>query len=350
VHAPDGQHAADVARRAQREHDRGADVAHHAAGGRGGAIVGGEVGGRHRLPGGQHLPRQRLAGREHQAARGVRAFARGVADDQPAPVLVGQREHGQVGAGQLHRMPGNVGQHLAGLGAGQQPGGDLGAGLDPALLAAGRLVQPRVLHRHAGRGAQRDQHRLVVLGELPAAALVGQVQVAEHFVPDPHRDAEEAAHRRVPVREARRCRVPGDVGQAQRPRIIDQQAEQAVALRPVMDLADFLLAQADRDELGEPASLADHAQRAVRRVHQADRGLHDPPQGGLQVQTRADRDNRLQQAAHPVPGAQHDLQPGLQLGEQLVQLQGRQQLWVARTRFHEVPSRRLPPGDDARSA
>ncbi len=97
----------------------------------------------------------------------------------------------------------------AGLGTGQQPGGDLGAGLDPALLAAGRLVQPGVLHRHARRGAQRDQHRLVVLGELAAAALIGQVQVAEHLVADPHRHAEEAAHRRVPVGEAGGSRVLG---------------------------------------------------------------------------------------------------------------------------------------------
>jgi Nitroreductase family len=75
-------------------------------------------------------------------------------------------EDGEVGAGELACPPGNVGQHLAGLGAGQQPGGNLRAGLDPALLAAGRVIQPGVLHCDVGRGAQGDQHRLVVLGEL----------------------------------------------------------------------------------------------------------------------------------------------------------------------------------------
>jgi len=113
----------------------------------------------------------------------------------------------------------------------------------------------------------------------------------------------------------------GDVGQAQRPGIVDQQAEQPAALRPVVDSADLLLAQADGDEFGQPPVLADHAQRPVRRVNEPDRGLDDPPQRGLQVESRANGDDRLQQGSHPVPGGQHGLQPSLQLGEQLVQLQ-----------------------------
>ena len=282
VTAPDGEHAADVARRAEREHHRGPDLAHRAAGGLGGALVGGEVGRRHRLAGGQHLAGQGVAGRQHQAAGRVRAVTVGVGDGQPASPLVGQREDGEVGAGELACPPGDVGQHLAGLGAGQQPGGNLGAGLDPALLAAGRVVQPGVLHRHAGRRAQRDQHRLVVLGEVAATALTGQVQVAEHLVADPHRHAEEAVHRRVPVREARRCRVRGDVGQPQRAGVVDEQAEQAAALGPVVDPGDLVLAQPDRDELGQPpfaaVIVADDAECAVGRVDQADRGLDDPPE------------------------------------------------------------------------
>ena len=81
--------------------------------------------------------------------------------------------------------------------------------------------------------------------------------------------------------------------------------------------------------------LADDAERAVRRVHQADRGLDDPPQHGFQVQTGADGHDRLEQAAHPVPGTQHGLQPDLQLGQELVELQLRQQVWASfRTRSH----------------
>jgi hypothetical protein len=46
--------------------------------------------------------------------------------------------------------------------------------------------------------------------------------------------------------------VGSDVGQPQRPGVVDQQAEQATALGPVVDPRDLVLAQADRDELGQP--------------------------------------------------------------------------------------------------
>src|ERR1700751_353808 len=49
------------------------DLAHRPARGRGGPLVGGEVGGRYRFSGGEHPPGQGLAGRQDQAARGVRA-------------------------------------------------------------------------------------------------------------------------------------------------------------------------------------------------------------------------------------------------------------------------------------
>jgi hypothetical protein len=342
VAAADGEHPADVARRAQREQDRGPDLAHRRARGPRRPLVVGEIGRDHRLTRGQDLAGQGLAGRQDQAAGGLGAVAVCVADRHPAAVVVGQGQHGQIGAGQLAGAAGDVGQHLAGRGAGQQPGGDLGTGLDPALLAAGGLVEPGVLDRHAGRRAQGDQDRLVVLGELAAAALVGQVQVAEHLVADPDRDAEEAAHGRVAVGKAGRFGMAGDIGQAQRPGVADQQAEQAASLGPVVDAFDLVLGQADRDELGQPLAVADHAQGAVGGVDQPDRGLDDPPQGGFQVQAGADGHHCLEQAAHAVPGGQHGLQPALQFRQELVELQVRQQLRaVVRTWSHPIsPSRR----------
>ena len=76
----------------------------------------------------------------------------------------------------------------------------------------------RIDHWPEGRGVLGlliDDPRPLRLADI--AALVGQVQVAEHLVADPHRDAEEAAHRRMPVGEARRRRMRGDIGQSQRP-------------------------------------------------------------------------------------------------------------------------------------
>src|ERR1700722_5929238 len=67
------------------------------------------------------------------------------------------------------------------------------------------------------RDPQDHQDTLFVLGDLPAAPLAGQIQVAEHHIPDPDRDAQEAVHRRVASRGNRRRGGPGYVGQAQRP-------------------------------------------------------------------------------------------------------------------------------------
>jgi len=72
VTAPDGEHAADAARRAQREHHAGPIwlIAPRAARA---ARSSREVGRRHRLAGGQHLAGQGVAGRQHQGAGRVRA-------------------------------------------------------------------------------------------------------------------------------------------------------------------------------------------------------------------------------------------------------------------------------------
>ena len=97
------------------------------------------------------------------------------------------------------------------------------------------------------------------------------------------------------------------------------------ALRPVIDLADLGFVEADRDELDQRAAFADHAQRAVAGVHQADRRLDDPPQHHLEVKMAADGDDRLQQGVRPVPGGQDVLQADLQFGQQLIQAQLRHQ-------------------------
>ena len=91
-----------------------------------------------------------------------------------------------------------------------------------------------------------------------------------------------------------------------------------------MDAGDLGLGQADRDELGQPAVVADDAECPIAGVHQPGRGLDDLAQHHLEVQLAADRDNRLEQRVHPVPGGQHRLQPGLQLAKKIVEAQVRQ--------------------------
>lgn len=66
------------------------------------------------------------------------------------------------------------------------------------------------------------------------------------------------------------------------------------------EVGDFLVVQADRDELGQAlALLVQHPQRAVAGTDQLHRGGHDPPQHHRQVQFAADRQHRIDQGLHP---------------------------------------------------
>ena len=191
--------------------------------------------------------------------------------------------------------------------------------------------------------------RLVFLVEV-AALLLGQVEVAVHLFPDPYRHPEEGPHRRMAIGESARSGVGGDVLQAQRARVGDQLAEQAAAFRPVMDPGDLRLIQANRDELGQPAALADDAQRAVTSRHQLDRRLDDMPEHDLEFQMTADGDHGLQQRVRPVPGVEDRLQPQLQLYEEVVEPQVRQQR-VGLLALHRLPLHitRVPRHDRTRA-
>ena len=112
-----------------------------------------------------------------------------------------------------------------------------------------------------------------------------------------------------------------------------------------MDRRDLVVRQADRDEFDQPAAFADDPERAVTGPDQRDRGLDDLLEHHLQVEVGADRDDRLEQRVHPVPGGQHGLQPGLQLGEQVIEAQLRQgQVRIGR--LHQLlPGRYLYRGN-----
>jgi hypothetical protein len=128
--------------------------------------------------------------------------------------------------------------------------------------------------------------------------------------------------------------VARDLSEPQRPRVLDQQPKQSPSFRPVINSGDNRLIQPDRDEVRQPAVLADNTKRAIAGVHEGNRGLHDPPQHILQLQIAADRDNRLQQAVHTIPRSQHRLHPALQLRKQIIEPQVWQH-WVRLRGLHE---------------
>ena len=112
----------------------------------------------------------------------------------------------------------------------------------------------------------------------------------------------------------------GQIVQAQRLRVFDQDAEDAVAAGQWADLLDGLVVDPDGDELRQRIAFADHAERAVSRIDEPDAGFDDALQHGLKVEVGSDRQHRVEKSVHAVTGGDDCLQPSLQLGEQFVEL------------------------------
>ena len=91
-----------------------------------------------------------------------------------------------------------------------------------------------------------------------------------------------------------------EVLEPDRPGVLDQRPEQALALGEATDRVDRRVVHADVDELLEAGAVGrDHAQGAVRRVDELARGLDDPAQHGLEVEDADDGALGAQQFAQP---------------------------------------------------
>ena len=178
-------------------------------------------------------------------------------------------------------------------------GGDALAVLDEGEVGEA-LMEAGVLDGDGRRPGERDGETLVLLAELGGALLLGQVEVAEHLAPDPDGHAQEGPHRWVVRREPVAVGVGVEVGEPQGLRVHDEQAEDTVALGEGPDGGDLLRGHAHVDELGEAVvGAVEHAQRAVLRVEERHRGLHDPAEGVGKRQVGADREHRLDEVAEP---------------------------------------------------
>ena len=142
---------------------------------------------------------------------------------------------------------------------------DLVQRLELARPARRRLVEARVLDRDRGlRGEQRDE-LLVLLGEVAAAVLLGQVEVPVGDAAQQDRHAEEGVHRRVvragsrpsAGRRARSCRRSGRASR-------DQHAEDAAPARQVADRRVRLGVDPVREEALERAAGRGRSRRARR--------------------------------------------------------------------------------------
>jgi hypothetical protein len=122
--------------------------------------------------------------------------------DEHAPTLDDQLEHVLQGD-----LPADRERHIAGrLESPERP-------LRLCATTLAGLIQPGVVDRDRRPIGQDHRGLLVLLGEL-AAALLGQVQVAPHLPANHDRHTEEAAHHRMPRREAVARRVLTDLREA----------------------------------------------------------------------------------------------------------------------------------------
>ena len=184
--------------------------------------------------------------------------------------------------------------------------GDLGRRFEPVhgalhLVAAAlhAAVEAGVLDRD--RRPLGEDHRRLLVGLVEVALfLLGQVEVAPGVAADHHRHAEEVGHRRVAGGEAVGARVVADVGEAQRPRLLDQQAEHAAPARQVADRAPRLLVDAVGDEaLQLVAVLVEHAERGVAGAGQLAGDLEHAAEDDLRVELGDEAAADVDQLAQP---------------------------------------------------
>ncbi|NCL76835.1 hypothetical protein AIIKEEIJ_04321 [Rhodococcus sp. YH1] len=252
-------------------------------------------------------------------------------DDQGRDLL--RRHVGILGLGDLHvvrlrqgqRASGDQAEHLLRVGVGEQLGADLARGLLPALPQPGLLEQARIVHRDARRGREGLHDHLVVLGERLTIGLLGEVEVAERLTVHPDRDTQEGPHGRVVGREAGRGHVLGQIVEADRFRLFDQQSEQSVAGGEVADQRAGVCVYALVHEVLQsvPAAVED-AQGAVAAVHELDRGVHDALERRLELEPGRDREHGLEQTVDLIARDDHLVDAVLDLREQFPQSQLRE--------------------------
>src|SRR5262249_2268155 len=145
--------------------------------------------------------------------------------------------------------------------------GDLVQRLELAKPARRRLVQSRVLDRDRSLGGEQLRELLVLVGEVLAALLLGEIEVPVGDAAKQNRYAEEGPHGRMMRWKPDGARVIADLSQAKRFRVADQHAEDAA---PAWGVSDGLMRRFVDSRRQEPLELlpspVDHPERRVTRA------------------------------------------------------------------------------------
>ena len=143
---------------------------------------------------------------------------------------------------------------------------------------------------------ERLEHPFVAGGELLGVALVRQVDVAVDLPADDDGAAEERRHRRVVLGKADARLVRGDVGHAQRVRVGDDRAEDALAVGAVADECGRLGVDAVDDDVVEAPLGVEHAERPVLGAGEFRCGLDESAQQWFELEILAQFDDGGQQS------------------------------------------------------
>ena len=160
----------------------------------------------------------------------------------------------------------------------------LEAGPGPALVAVGLGVGDG----GRGLGGEQDQDLVVRGGELRAALLVAEEEVADVDAAVPHRRAVQGAAGHPVGGEAERADVGVQVGQPERGVQVAEVLEQPRPVGPVGQAGLLFGGEAGGEEVGDPAGVVDRGDHAVARAGQGAGAADDLLQDGVEVEAGAD--------------------------------------------------------------
>ena len=222
-------------------------------------------------------------------------------DDRERPLTVGQCDQHEPRPDELpHPSRDEIEQRLE-LHLRREGGADLAEAFELAEPPRRRLVQARVLDRDRRLRRQQLRELLVLCREVEAPGLLREVEVAVGDPAQHDRDAQERPHRWMVPGKPDRARIVGDVVQPERPRLADEDAQQAASSRQVADRSVRLLVDARGEEPLEPSSgRVDHPERGISRLGQPGRGLDDPLEQRVERQLGVERDPGVDQPAQLV--------------------------------------------------
>jgi len=187
------------------------------------------------------------------------------------------------------------------------------------LASAGVFEQARVVDRDARGGGECREKLLVVVGER-ARRVLGHVDVAVDLVAYPDRDAEKTVHFRMPRRKPARPGIGAEMFEADRARVVDERAEDAVTFGQMPDDLGILRRHTHMDELLETPVGRENPQGRVPGTDQVERDLGDAPEHRGEIGQLHDSLRRVEKTAQP-PLRRHDPLCGAQqFGDRVIEV------------------------------